>query len=192
MKKFALTLIAVAAVSLVGAFAYANCGACPGDKAADSTAKASDCSHAKMVKAGDSGCPHAAKAKAKTASGCAKDAATCSGCSKDAATCAQLKTASGCGGCGMDCASAKNTEVAFTGRVLCEHCNLHKADSCKTVFQKDGEDDYVSICPGSDIDGLKQASDHGKKLLKVKGHTCVDKDGNEQIMIESWTADASV
>ena len=63
MKKFALTLFAVAAVSLVGIYAYADCGGCPTDKAADKTAEAGGCAHAAKQAKTESGCSHAAKAE---------------------------------------------------------------------------------------------------------------------------------
>ena len=136
------------------------------------------------------GCDEHAKGAAKTAS---KDSKSCcaahgkadKAAHKDGMSC--MKGAKNAAACPMKAGDAKKTDVALAGKVLCEHCDLHKADSCRTVFQAEGKTDYMPICPMSDVAALKKAGEHGEKMIDVKGTMCEDKAGAKMLMVSSFT-----
>ena len=48
---------------------------------------------------------------------------------------------------------AEKTEVAMTGQLLCMHCNLHKEEKCRKVFQSaDNQEKLYNLCPGTKVD----------------------------------------
>ena len=73
-------------------------------------------------------------------------------------------------------------EVALTGKVLCEHCDLGKGESCAPVLKADGRDGYLKICPTSnDIKDLKKAG-----TVEVKGYVRPGTDGQDEIEVISF------
>lgn len=91
----------------------------------------------------------------------------------------------------MSCTSDAKSEVILTGKLLCEHCNLHRTDKCSAVFQAEGREGELTVCPETkDIEKLKAAGDHGKATVEVKGTLCKDKDGKQMLMIASLSKKA--
>ena len=85
------------------------------------------------------------------------------------------------------CSPVSETAVTLTGTVLCEHCDLHVAESCNPVFKADGRDGYLAFCPQTkDVDGVKAAADHGKVKLEVKGKIRKNHEGKELLFVESF------
>ncbi len=115
---------------------------------------------------------------------CAKKGATTAGGAKCAAHADKAKMASGAS-CTM-APGAKKTEVAMTGKLLCEHCNLHKTEGCNPVFQAAGSEKFLSICPDTDVAAVKKASAEGKNVLDVKGYLCKNTKGEEMLMISTF------
>lgn len=91
-----------------------------------------------------------------------------------------------------DCTGATKTAVALTGTVLCEHCDLHRASSCNPVFKAEAREGYLSFCPETkDVTAIKDAADHGKNVLEVKGSVCKTKDGKELLHVDSFSKKAA-
>jgi hypothetical protein len=85
------------------------------------------------------------------------------------------------------CDPVAKTAVTFTGTVLCEHCDLQVAKSCKPVFKADGREGYLAFCPGTkDVDAIRSAAGNGKVKLEVKGAVCKMKDGKELLVVASF------
>jgi len=131
------------------------------------------------------------KTAAKTADGtkhacCAKkDGKTCTKmAAKDGKTCSKMAKADK-KTCPM--AGKNATTVAMTGRILCEHCDLHTAKSCHSILKVDGQEALIELCPMGDVDGAKTAGDHGKNLLEIKGVMCEGADGAKEFRIDSYT-----
>ena len=57
--------------------------------------------------------------------------------------------------------------VAFKGTVLCNHCDLHKADTCQTMFRTDRG--CLFTMAGDKASALREDAVGGKKLVRVKG-----------------------
>lgn len=73
-------------------------------------------------------------------------------------------------------------EVTLAGKVLCEHCDLGKGESCAPVLKADGRDGYLKICPTSnDVRGLKKAG-----TVEVKGYVRPGTDGQDEIEVISF------
>jgi hypothetical protein len=73
-------------------------------------------------------------------------------------------------------------EVTLDGKVLCEHCDLGKGESCAPVLKADGREGYLKICPTSnDIKGLKKAG-----TVEVKGYVRPGTDGQDEIEVISF------
>jgi hypothetical protein len=166
MKKLGFLVAAVAAF----AFTTSPTFACDHEaKAGDKDSKPMACAKGKDAK--KMAC--CAKKGEKDA---AKDGKSCPGHA------AGEKHDAKCAGKG----DAKKTEVSMTGKVLCEHCDLHKKDHCNPVFQAEGSADYLSICPDTDIAAVKKAGNDGKAILDVKGFMCETKKGEKMLMISSF------
>jgi hypothetical protein len=117
--------------------------------------------------------PSCCAAKGKTAAAHAKE------CDHER-TAAASKTAS--------CETVEKKDVALTGKLLCEHCNLQKSEKCSPVFQAEGREGYLPLCPETkDVASLKAAGDEGKVVLDVKGVLCKTKDGKEYLQVTSFT-----
>jgi hypothetical protein len=82
--------------------------------------------------------------------------------------------------------SDEGKSVDLTGKVLCNHCDLHKTKSCENVFQSSDQKVTYRVCEGSsaNIDELKES----KETYRVKGTLihCA-KDGVEEIVIDEAT-----
>jgi hypothetical protein len=140
------------------------------------------------------GCDDHAKAGKASAKGEKMSCAAHAKAGKDGMACCAAHAKKGdkaSSSCPMKASDAKKTDVAMVGKVLCEHCDLHKADSCRTVFQAEGKTDYMPICPMSDVAALKKAGEHGDKLIDVKGTMCEDKAGAKMLMVSSFAVKAS-
>ncbi len=81
--------------------------------------------------------------------------------------------------------AVETTAVEMTGKVLCMHCNLHKEDSCRKVFQEEGKDTLVDLCPKSDMKAIEAVSEHGDAILVVKGSLAKSEDGKTALVVES-------
>jgi hypothetical protein len=80
---------------------------------------------------------------------------------------------------------AEKTEVAMTGHLLCMHCNLHKEEKCRKVFQSaDNQEKLYNLCPGAKVD-LEAIAEEGAATVSIKGHLVKAEDGTEMLMIES-------
>jgi len=78
-------------------------------------------------------------------------------------------------------------EVTLAGKVLCEHCDLGKGESCAPVLKAEGRDGYMKICPTSnDLRGLKKAG-----AVEVKGYVRPGTDGQDEIEVISFNAKAA-
>lgn len=161
MKKLALTLAAVAAL----AFSLSVASACGDDAKASTGTKA--CCAAKGAKSAAAGGGDG-KTDAKM---------SCAAHKGDKSSCPMGK-------------DAKKTEVSMSGKVLCEHCDLHKKDSCNTVFQADGSKDYLQLCPDTDVAAVKKAGKDGKATLEIKGFMCENAKGEKMLQISTFTPKA--
>ena len=153
MKAFRIALATAATLMLVAGTAFA----CPGHDAAKTASKAD----------GKACC---AKAGAQTASatGCSKSAAMAKGCcAKSANTVAQVGDTADVKTC-----TFRPGAVAFKGTVVCNHCNLHKTDSCQTVFRTDSG--CVFTMAGDNVEKIREDVGGGKKLVRVKGSVSDD------------------
>lgn len=80
---------------------------------------------------------------------------------------------------------ASKNDVEMTGKLLCMHCNLHKEDKCRKVFQSaDNAEKLYDICPGTEVD-LEQLSEEGAATVTIKGKLVKAEDGTEMLKIES-------
>jgi hypothetical protein len=126
--------------------------------------------------------------EAKKASCCAKGEKAAEG--KDA-KCEHEKADAAKKDSKSSCVAESKTEVVLTGKLLCEHCNLHRAEKCAAVFQAEGREGEIPVCPDTkDIEKLKGIGDHGKATVEVKGTLCKTKDGKQMLMIASLTKKA--
>ena len=146
MKTFKLTFAATLAAMMLVAGLAAACG----DKASATTAS------------NGKGC--CAKAKAA----CSKDGAqtaSASGmgcCAKHAMTTAQVGATSDVKTC-----TFRPGAVAFKGTVLCNHCDLHKTETCQSMFRTDGG--CLFTLAGDNAKSLSDDAKGGRKLVRVKG-----------------------
>jgi len=80
------------------------------------------------------------------------------------------------------CKPAHDQEVTLTGKVLCEHCDLHTASACSPALKADGRKDALKICSSSkDVPELKKAGE-----VEVKGYVHPGPDGREEIEVVSF------
>ena len=105
------------------------------------------------------------KAQATTASGghagCAMKAkAGC--CAKGEATMATIDTTADPASCKF-----KTGEVAFKGTVVCNHCDLHKSETCQTLFRT--STGCLFAVSGEKAGALREAAVGGKKIVRIKG-----------------------
>lgn len=92
---------------------------------------------------------------------------------------------------GATCEPVSGATVTLTGTVLCEHCDLQAAKSCRPVFKADGREGYLPFCPETkDVDAIRSAAGNGKVKLEVKGKLCRSEDGKELLMVESFAKKA--
>lgn len=119
-----------------------------------------------------------ADASGKTGASCGAGEKTASAeggsacCRKGAA--AATKTAA--------CKPAHDQEVTLTGKVLCEHCDLHTASACSPALKADGRKDALKICSSSkDVPELKKAGE-----VEVKGYVHPGPEGREEIEVVSF------
>jgi hypothetical protein len=111
---------------------------------------------------------------------------------KKMSCCAKGKTAMAGRQCPADAASKGQPtkvgqEVTLDGKVLCEHCDLGKGESCAPVLKAEGRDGYMKICPTSnDIRGLKKAG-----TVEVKGYVRPGTDGQDEIEVISFNSKAA-
>ncbi len=80
---------------------------------------------------------------------------------------------------------AESSEVEMTGKVVCMHCDLHKEESCRKVFQSAKDQSIADICPMSDMKSVESVSEDGKALLLVTGKLVKAEDGSMTIEIKS-------
>lgn len=80
---------------------------------------------------------------------------------------------------------AGSSEVEMTGKVVCMHCNLHKEDSCRKVFQSEKDESLIELCPMSDMDSIETVSEHGSALLVVTGKLVKAEDGTATLEIKT-------
>lgn len=181
MKAFRFTLAATAASLMLVAGVASACG----EKASATTASAttasattaskakSDCASkasATTVSTGKSGC-----AKSASKAGCAKSAgattASNTGCAKSAAKgcCAKAQTTTAQIGETSDIKTCtfRPGAVAFKGTVICNHCDLKKAETCQSMFRTDGG--CVFTLAGDNVGDLREEAGGGKKLVRIKG-----------------------
>jgi hypothetical protein len=57
--------------------------------------------------------------------------------------------------------------VNLKGTVLCNHCNLHKSETCQTMFKT--ENGCLFALGGDKAQSLREAAVGGGKLVRVKG-----------------------
>ncbi len=113
---------------------------------------------------------------------------------KGASCCAARKAAKAEGGaacCKMGAEAATKTaacqtgpgkEVTLTGKVLCEHCDLHTASACLPALKAEGREGYLKICSTSkEMPALRQAGD-----VEVKGYIHPGPDGRDEIEVVSF------
>ena len=62
--------------------------------------------------------------------------------------------------------------VSFKGTVLCNHCDLHKSDTCQTMFRTDGG--CLFTMAGDKASALREDAVGGKKLVRIKGSLSED------------------
>lgn len=80
---------------------------------------------------------------------------------------------------------ASKNDVEMTGKLLCMHCNLHKEDKCRKVFQAaDNSEKLYDICPSTEVD-LEKVSEEGSATVIIKGKLVKAEDGTEMLKIES-------
>ena len=121
-----------------------------------------------------------------------KPRADAAGEGKMMSCCAKGRTAMAGKQCPADSASKGQPtkvgqEVTLAGKVLCEHCDLGKGESCAPVLKAEGRDGYMKICPTSnDIRGLKKAG-----AVEVKGYVRPGTDGQDEIEVISFNSKAA-
>ncbi len=80
------------------------------------------------------------------------------------------------------CNPAHDKEVTLTGKVLCEHCDLHTSKSCSPALVAEGRKEPLRICSASkDVPGMKSAGE-----VEVKGYLHAGPDGHEEIEVISF------
>lgn len=80
------------------------------------------------------------------------------------------------------CKPAHEKEVTLTGKVLCEHCDLHTSKSCSPALVSEGRKEPLRICGVSkDLPGMKSAGE-----VEVKGYVHAGPDGHEEIEVVSF------
>lgn len=80
------------------------------------------------------------------------------------------------------CKPAHDREVTLTGKVLCEHCDLHTSTSCSPALVSEGRKEPLRICSASkDLPGMKSAGE-----VEVKGYVHAGPDGHEEIEVVSF------
>jgi len=192
MKTLVLSLLA--ATSLL---ASSGASACDKTKAHDETATtAKACAHGETATNAKACCVSGAACCSTGAACCSQVTVADESASDAKASCPHtLKAVSVAevkGGCpfagakhAVTAQAVKTTDVKLTGRLLCEHCNLHKAADCKPVFQAEGEAEYVSA-DGQEMEAVRTASDHGKNLLAIEGKLHEDAEGSKVLEITAW------
>lgn len=80
---------------------------------------------------------------------------------------------------------ASSSEVEVTGKLVCMHCDLHKEDSCRKVFQSASDQSIMDLCPMSDAKSVEALSAHGDAQFVVKGKLVKADDGTMAIEIKS-------
>lgn len=78
----------------------------------------------------------------------------------------------------------ESSDVEMTGKVVCMHCDLHKEESCRKVFQSSKDEAVIDLCPMTDMKAIEAVSDHGKALLVVTGKLVKAEDGSMTIEIK--------
>lgn len=160
MKLMRMLAAASAAILLTASLA----AACDGHKAEGAALTSGGCkAKAGATTASGSGC---AKSGAMNASGtgCAKGASAKAGCCAKNAEPVMATI-----GDTMDSASCKFKAgtVALKGTVLCNHCNLHKSETCATMFKT--ENGCLFALSGDKAGSLREAAVGGGKLVRIKG-----------------------
>lgn len=79
----------------------------------------------------------------------------------------------------------ESSDVEMTGKVVCMHCDLHKEESCRKVFQSSKDEAVIDLCPMTDMKAVEAVSDHGKALLLVTGKLVKAEDGSMTIEIKN-------
>jgi len=78
--------------------------------------------------------------------------------------------------------------VTLAGKVLCEHCDLGKGESCAPVLKAEGRDGYMKICPTSnDLRGLKKAAP-SRSRVRAAGHRRAGRDRGNLVQREGGQA----
>ena len=149
MKTFRFTLAATAASMMLVAGLAA---ACPGKEPSTTASNGKGCC---AKKAG------ATTTASGENAGCAK-MATKSCCSKSQTTTAQVGGTSDVKTC-----TFRPGAVAFKGTVICNHCDLHKTETCQSMFRTDGG--CVFTLAGDNVKNLREEAGGGKKLVRIKG-----------------------
>lgn len=92
---------------------------------------------------------------------------------------------------GHACKAEEKSDVILVGKLLCEHCNLHRKESCSPVFAAEGRDGEIPVCPETkDLEKIKTMGEHGTVTLEVKGTLCKAQDGQQELMIVSYSKKA--
>jgi hypothetical protein len=79
---------------------------------------------------------------------------------------------------------AESSDVEMTGKLVCMHCDLHKEDSCRKVFQSSKDQAIIDICPMTDKKVLDAAGDD-KSPVTVTGKLVKAEDGSMAIEIKT-------
>jgi hypothetical protein len=80
------------------------------------------------------------------------------------------------------CTARHDKEVALTGKVVCEMCDLHRAKSCTPAFKAEGRDAALRICTATkDVPDLRKAGE-----VQVKGYIHPGPDGRDEIEVISF------
>lgn len=148
-------ILTIAAVMALGAAGYAVSAG--DEKPADgaSTARPACCAR-----------KNAAKATARAEG----DGAFC----QKGATAAATTTAS---------QTPQGTKATLTGKVLCEHCDLHAAAACAPTLKAEGREGYLRISPNSkDVPEMKNAGQ-----VQVEGYVRPGPDGKDEIEVVSFS-----
>ncbi|MBI2212378.1 MAG: hypothetical protein HYU52_01925 [Acidobacteria bacterium] len=77
----------------------------------------------------------------------------------------------------------ESSDVEMTGKVVCMHCDLHKEESCRKVFQSEKDQATFDICPMSDMKSVEAAGE--KALVVVTAKLVKTDDGAMAIEIKS-------
>jgi hypothetical protein len=83
---------------------------------------------------------------------------------------------------GAACTARHDKEVALTGTVVCEMCDLHRSKSCTPAFKAEGRDAALRICTTTkDVPALTKAGE-----VQVKGYVHPGPDGRDEIEVISF------